>query len=247
MINKTKKTLLILFGELRTFEYVVPFLNKLNEVDVIISTWSNSHYDTGSFNVTEPLITKILPNIKQCHITDSAKINVNHKSHSWRMYWHWKTAINNIENSDEYENVILHRCDLISNWDTILDLEIKDDTLYLNLGEGGVDEVSYIDSHSGIWVDDYYFFGKFNVMKKFINSFNKENYPVPHFPIWDVLSENNINFKDFKLETYLIKYYHINWLKDLIKKNKLSIDSSFYDMWVNLQTNEYEKDYIIFR
>jgi hypothetical protein len=236
VIDKTKKTLLILFGELRTFEYVVPFFNKLNEVDVIISTWSNSNYRNIYFNINETLITKILPNIKQYHITDPVKLNVNHKNHSWRMYWHWKTAINNIENPDEYENVILHRCDMISNWETILDVEIEKDTLYLSLGDN---KVSYIDSHSGIWVGDYYFFGKFNVMKKFINSFNKENYPVPHFPIWDVLSENNINFKDFKLKNYIIKSYHIEWLNDLIKKNKLSIDSSFHDMWLSLmQTNE---------
>ena len=232
---KIKKTLLIFFGELRTFEYAVPFLNKLDKVDIVLSTWNESKiYDStiNTFVVNESLITKALPQIKQYHIADAKEYNNHHPS--WKMYWHWKNAINNIENPDEYENVILHRCDMISNWETILDIEIEKDTLYCHHGSlitPYFKKGSYDLKTDGVWINDYYFFGKFDIMKKFVNLFNKENYEVPHFPIWEVISENSINFKDFKLENWIIRHCHIKWLKDLIKKNKLSTNSAFNDMW----------------
>jgi hypothetical protein len=34
--------------------------------------------------------------------------SISIKSPSWKMYWHWKNAINNVENPEQYENVILH-------------------------------------------------------------------------------------------------------------------------------------------
>ena len=51
------KTLLIFFGELRTFEHVIPHLKNLNEVDVMVSTWIKSNYNGVTFDVDE---TKIL-------------------------------------------------------------------------------------------------------------------------------------------------------------------------------------------
>jgi hypothetical protein len=233
---KIKKTLLILFGELRTFEYVIPFLNKLDKVDVVLSTWNESKiYDStiNTFIVDEKLIIKTFPEIKQYHIVDPKEYENHHPS--WKMYWHWKNAINNLNNPNDYENVILHRCDMISNWETILDAEIEDDILYLSLDD---DIIPCIGTHGGIWVNDYYFFGKFNIMKKFINLFNKEDYTVPHVPIWEIISENNINFKNFKLKNWLIRYCHVEWLKDLIKKNKLSTNSEFNDMWSTLLGNK---------
>jgi len=234
-MKSSKKTLLILFGELRTFEYVVPHLSNLDKVDIIISTWSESGLrwsntpigDDTIFQINETLITKILPNIKQCHITNPNEIqNINEKSNSWRMYWHWKTAINNIDSSSEYDNVIVHRCDLISNWETILDLEIEEDTLYVHHGN----HPHFTDCHwlpithqNAFWINDYYFFGKFDIVKRFINSFDKENYFIPHLPLWEVLFENNINFKNFILRGFLVMNNNIKYVYDAtLKKETLS-------------------------
>jgi hypothetical protein len=219
--HKIKKTLLIFFGELRTFEYVVPFLNKLNKVDIVLSTWNESKIYDSSYIVNESLITKVLPQIKQYHIADAKEYNNHHPS--WKMYWHWKNAINNIENPDEYENVILHRCDMISNWETILDVEIEKDTLYCHHGSlitPYFKKGSYDLKTDGVWINDYYFFGKFDIMKKFVNLFNKENYPTPHIGIWEVISENNIKFQQFILNGCLIKDSNIEKLKQINLANK---------------------------
>jgi hypothetical protein len=236
-----KKTLLIFFGELRTFEQVIPQLKNLNKVDIVLSTWSKSRKSNNEFLVNESYINKILPNIKQLHIVDPNDISDFLKKHpTWKMYWHWKNAINNIINHEEYENVILHRCDMISDWYNLIDLEIENDTIYLETGD--TNQISYIKEYSGIWVNDYCFFGKFDIMKKFINSFDKENYKVAHFPIWDVITENNIKFKELNLRTYIIKHHHAEWLKYLNSNNISFIDldssSKLYKKWVGLSDED---------
>jgi hypothetical protein len=211
-MEKIKKTLLVLFGEYRTFEYIIPQLEHLDKVDIIFSTWSISQ---TNYDVNKDKILSILPNIKQIYITDSYPYL--EKQASWKMYWHWKNVINNIQNHEEYENVILHRSDMISEWHKLLDLEIKKDTVYLEARD--LNTISYIDNHSGVWINDYCFFGKFDIMKKFINSFDKPDYEVPHFPIYTTLIENNISFKNYLMKKYLIRDYHVEYMKYLNSNN----------------------------
>jgi len=221
-MENTKKTLLIFFGELRTFEYVIPQLKKLDEVDIVLSTWNKSRrYDT-EFIVDENLIHQILPNIKQCHIVNPDEIpDFNLKWPSWKMYWHWKNAINNIPTQTQYENVILHRTDIVTNWDIILNLNIKKNTLYCHHGSltnPHFKKGDYNLKKGGVWVNDYYLFGKFEFIKKFVNSLDKENYPTPHIGIWDAIVENNIKFNQFVLKGYLVRDYNIenlNYLNDI--------------------------------
>lgn len=229
-MKKCKKTLLVFFGELRTFEYIIPQLKKLNNVDIILSTWSTSKRYNSTFLVNDSLITKVLPGIKQYHIIDPDSIlNFNLKWNSWKMYWHWKNAINNIENPDEYETVILHRCDMISNWETILDLDIKKDTLYCHHGSltnPYFKKDLYNLKTDSFWVNDYYFFGKFDIMKRFVNSLNKENYPTPHVGISESIIENNIKFKQFILNGCLIKDSDIEKLKQINSTNQVFTEFS---------------------
>ena len=217
MSYKIKKTLLILFGELRTFEYVIPFLNKLDKVDVVLSTWNESKiYDStiNTFIVDEKLIIKTFPEIKQYHIVDPKEYENRHPS--WKMYWHWKNAINNLNNPDDYENVIVHRCDLISNWHTILNLDIEDDTIYVHRGINQ----HFKENLDAFWINDYYFFGKFNIVKKFINLFNKDTYYTPHLPIWEVIAEHNIKIKNHILHGFIVKDCDIE--NTIIKTNMIN-------------------------
>jgi phenylpropionate dioxygenase-like ring-hydroxylating dioxygenase large terminal subunit len=212
MINNVKKNLLIFFGELRTFEYIIPKLKKLDEVDVIVSTWMESKHNEDKIQVDENTIRQIYPDVKHCNVIDFNQIeNFDLKNNSWKIYYHWKSVINNLS-ADEYDNVIFHRCDFFSNWDSILDLDIEDDTIYLHSEE--YSKPHYKDNPSIFWVNDYYFFGKFNIVKKFINFFNKENKTSSHFDMWEVISQNNIKFKNFILRGNLIKDNNIETMKD---------------------------------
>ncbi len=216
---KNKKTLLILFGELRTFEYVIPLLQRLDDVDIVISTWNQSVRNDTIFCVNRDMIIDILPNVKQIHITNINEIyDYENKENSWKLYWHWKHAINNLEDSEEYGLVIVHRCDLLSNWHSILDFNIEDETLYFH-HERRPYKVEIHPNHfklltemnnntnydfplgfsADFWINDFYFFGDFTTVKKFINSFNDDNYWYPHYDIWKVINENN--FKIGTLDT----------------------------------------------
>jgi hypothetical protein len=212
-----KKTLLILFGELRTFEHAIPSLNRLNDVDIVLSTWSESKRHDSTFLVNSSMIFNILPIIKQIHVTDLNDIpNHENRGNSWKMYWHWKNAINNLNNPDDYENVIVHRCDLISNWHTILNLDIEDDTIYVHRGINQ----HFKENLDAFWINDYYFFGKFNIVKKFINLFNKDTYYTPHLPIWEVISEHNIKIKNHILHGFIVKDCDIE--NTIIKTNMIN-------------------------
>lgn len=207
-MENTKKTLLIFFGELRTFEYVVPHLKKLNEVDVMLSTWMESKRHDIKFEVDESKIYEIYPDVKYFNIIDFNKIdNFESKSNPWKMYYHWKSAINSIENYDEYDTIILHRFDLLSNWHSILDLDIKQDTLYLHYTN--YPTIQYPENPSVFWVNDYYFFGKPNLVKKFINLISDDDNVTSHYDLWKVITENNINIEKYILRASLVRDHNI--------------------------------------
>ena len=207
--DNNKKTLLIFFGELRTFEQVIPHLKNLDKVDVMLSTWNESNYNGSKFKVDENLIRNIYKDIKYCNIIDFNKIeNFQSNPNSWKLFYHWKEFINNLENPSQYDKIIFHRCDLLSNWHSILDVNIEDDMLYLHTDNYPDDYP--IKNKNAFWVNDYYFFGKFEIVKKFINllteSDENENYfQTPHFIIWKCIYENNIKIKNFILRGCLIK------------------------------------------
>ena len=248
-MNNTKKTLLIFFGEYRLFDLIIPQLLELDKVDIIFSTWDSSVCTGKSYksnfnqSISESDILNVLPTIKQHHVTTMTDY-ISIKSSSWKMYWHWKNAINNVENPEQYKNVILHRCDMISEWHKILNMNIEDDVLYC---QTTYPTIHTIGSFSGVWVNDYYFFGGFDIMKRFINSFDKKNYYVPHFPIWDVISENNIKFKQIdNVVTWLItthqwdliefiKYLNSNNIKilDEFKNPNSKLNKTFYNLYLD--------------
>lgn len=211
------KTLLIFFGELRTLEYVIPHLKKLDEVDIVISTWSESKRFDSKFEVDESLLLKILPNLKQYHIIKPTQISdIDLKWNTWKMIWHWKNAINNIKNLEEYDNVIVHRTDFISNWETILDLEVENDTIYFHHGDESYDS----KNPNAFWINDYYFFGKFDIVKRFINLLDDTNYPAPHLPLWDVVTKNKLSIKKFILNGFLVRD------SDIENVNKQTLDKN---------------------
>lgn len=217
-MEERKKTLLIFFGELRTFEYVIPHLEKLNNVDVILSTWTESKKNNIFFSVDEILIKKILPNIKQFYLVDSKTIpNIDSKWNSWKIYYHWKNAINNISDLNNYENVIFHRCDLISNWDSILDFNIENETIYLHHENVPYFTKKYSDA---FWINDFYFFGKVNIVKKFVNLFDKDNYETPHLPIWEVVSKNEIKIKNYVLKAFLVRDSDVEYINKFTLRNE---------------------------
>lgn len=222
MAEVSKKNLLIFFGELRTFEYVVPLLEKLDEVDVVISTWSESKRNDSVFHIDEDYIRNILPTIKQIHITNSDEVDFGDINNDFirphKMMFHWKLGINNIVNPNEYENVILHRCDLVSNWHTILDLDIEEDTIHFHHSNHAY--YSSEEHPDAFWVNDYYFFGKFDIVKKFINSFNGI-YPDSHVGMYKTIYENNINYKQHILKAYLLRDGLINHPEKLVPATAL--------------------------
>jgi hypothetical protein len=199
-----KKTLLIFFGELRTFEYVIPHLKKLDNVDVMLSTWVESKRYDDKFEIDENKIYEIYPNIKYCNIIDFKQIDdFESKNNSWKIQHHWKTSINSVKNYDEYDNVILHRCDLLSNWHSILDMDIKEDTLYLHYTD--YPKFYFPDRPEIFWVNDYYFFGKPNIVKKFINLIKNEINMSPHYDMWEAITKNNINIEKYILRASLVR------------------------------------------
>jgi hypothetical protein len=222
-MEERKKNLLIFFGELRTFELIIPHLKNLDSVDIILSTWSESNYDNIFFPIDDKLIKKILPNVKQYHIVNPKEIpNLNKKDNTWKLFWHWKNAINNVINSNDYENVIFHRCDLVSNWDSILNLNIEEDTVYLHHAPNPHPHFAKHDP-TAFWINDYYFFGKFDIIKKFVNLFDKDSYPEPHFPIWEVVNENNIKIKNHVLKGFLVRNNTSEYLKELLSRSEIDM------------------------
>jgi hypothetical protein len=60
-----------------------------------------------------------------------------------KMHFHWLEAINAINDNSKYDKLVLHRCDMVSNWDTLLDRNFEKDTIDADMGE--VEEVTELD------------------------------------------------------------------------------------------------------
>lgn len=226
-ITKIKKDLLIFFGEFRTFDHVIPLLEKLDQVDIIVSTWSESRLLGEIVEINAGKIYELHPSIKQCNVVDFKQLkNYGAKNNTWKMYYHWKTVINSIENPDEYDNIIFHRTDLLSDWHSVLDLDIEDDVLYVHHDD-------YSDFSPGpdipgcFWVNDYYFFGKFPIVKHFVNLLDyrdcectescgcpAELQALSHSDMWKVINQNNIKIKKYVLRATLVRDKDIEKIYD---------------------------------
>jgi len=197
------KALLGLFGEYRTFNEVIPQLKGLDKVDVVVSTWTRSSYDNkkGEITIKEDIgnedICKYIPNIKKIFLNKPIHSfpKTEWGANSYYMYYHWKRIVNHIKNIDEYDLVILHRMDMISNWETILENNWDSDTLYNNYGPG---------DDRGRFIDDWFIFGSPKVIKKIVKSIdlNDPFFSEPHLPLGSVIKEHQIKLGkiDFKLE-----------------------------------------------
>jgi len=223
------KNLLILYGEYRTFETVLPQLKKLDEVAIIFSTWDKSTNGAApgevnaykEFNLKETnidLIQKKLPNLKL--LVNKSNPHES-KSVVWKIVYHWKTALKHIKNG--YDKVFVHRCDMVSNWETVLDLDLEDNILYLDCHD---DE----NWEGKLWINDMFFYGKGNVVINFIESITGplENLEPPkiHKVLLDTIFNNKIKYKKTTLIKFrLVRWYLEDFFKELTKSNINYIDS----------------------
>lgn len=190
----SKKNLFIFYGEYRTFEKIVNKLKNLDKFDVIFSTWD---YCTTNGDITKskiqnvcsfcnPIISShlhfnsLLSMMNGEFLKTKGDVSVN----TTRMLYHMKVALNSVD-SNEYDSVILHRCDALSNI-TELDFSlIENDTLYIDPGE--ITETSF-------WVNDYCFVGKIKTMKSYIDSIPFILYNTPHFCWGEPILKYNLKY-----------------------------------------------------
>lgn len=220
-----KNNLLVFFGEFRTFEYVVSQLVHLDKVDVIISTWSETRTSEGIYNINIEKIYKIYPNIKKIFISnledEKNKLQIDDdailKNNNWKIFYHWNLIIDSIKDTN-YEKIIFHRCDLISNWQKILDIKIDTNKIYLHYENYNQ---SHFDNKNVFWINDYYFFGDGEIIKKFVKLFNKKNYSErmsSHYNMWEIVYNHNIQIEKYILMGALINENNIDLYKEKINK-----------------------------
>ena len=203
------KTLLGLFGQYRTFEEVIPQLKGLDKVDIVISTWkdsSHSNEDVVLREVSEDDIKKVLPSIKKCmiHLPESKEYwedthsTQQHpkQSNTIKMYFHWK-QIMSIEDIHTYDLVILHRTDMLSDWETALEGKFEDGTIYTDMGMDG----------DRLWIQDRFIIGTPNTLKKLVDGIdlNDDRLIEPHYALGDVIIKNGLKYSGFSIDNKIIR------------------------------------------
>ena len=220
------RDLLIFFGEYRNFDVIVPQLKNLDKFDIVFSTWNFtkefSYVDKRPEKYRESDISEddILKHIPSAKVIISKRED-KYFNNTTNMIYHWKTAISEIDD-DKYRRVFLHRCDMISTFDIMLDENFEEDTIYLQ-SEG-------IDTN-GLFINDYLFAGNFNIMKHFINSFDLDESKFPHYSIGEVITKMNFSYKDIRTLNNVVKYElarydHRMILEQLNKENMFFFDLS---------------------
>lgn len=204
------KGLLILFGLWRNFDNVVyQVKDQFEGFDIVVATWNADFGSYGNSSVVNPeRVHKALGNIKKVIIRSFSKENIRHYNTA-NMVSHWKTAINSIEDENQYDIVVLQRFDLLINTKTILNYELEDNSVYV---EG-----------NNTWMNDWVFVANFNTMKRFINSFpndyvetfgNMPNIGInPHVAQGYILEKYNFKTIDnsyFKELWYILFKHHNN-------------------------------------
>jgi hypothetical protein len=218
------RDLLIFFGEYRNFDVAIPHLKNLNKFDIIVSTWNRTQQFSYKGYPDECLekyiidddILKYIPTAKVI-IHD---IDKKYMYNTTNMISCWKRAIESIGDL-KYNKVILHRTDMISTFDSIIDEEFDNDTIYLQ--SEGFDE-------NGLFINDYFFAGNFDIIKKFVESFELKEYPIHHYPIGDLITNMNFFYKDIKLFNNSIKYELVRYNHRDIVDNLNKAGVNFFDL-----------------
>lgn len=204
-----KKDLLIFFGEYRTFPVIPQQLFDLDKVDVIFSTWKTTNTHGINYQLSQKeidLVYKLIPHVNLL-LSDYVYFENETQHNSKKMYYHWINAINSVDDEEKYGKVLLHRCDMISEWHTILNQDWKPNTLYVQTGSS-----AEIDK---FWINDYYLGGDFKTVKQFVNLFKDNNDPASHFSIGNKIIENNFNWEILKFKTFLIRRWHFDFISAL--------------------------------
>jgi len=191
----TKKNLFIFFGEYRTFETIIKKIKGLDKFDVLFSTWD---YCYVNGKITKHKIEKACDYCVPIISTDAdlksfaTTINPDMTSDDYfysstKMLYHIRLALNSV-NIDEYDWVIIHRCDLISNITDVNFSLLDDETVYMSPGH--TDE-------NGFFMGDYAFMGNIKTIKSYIELIPFTHYPLAHYFWGNVILENNIKYDDF--------------------------------------------------
>ncbi len=220
------RDLLIFFGEYRNFDVIIPQLKNLDKFDIVFSTWNFTKEFSYVDKCPEKYFQKDISEENILKYIPSAKVIISKREDKYfnnttNMIYHWKTAISEIDD-DKYNRVFLHRCDMISTFDIILDENFEDDTIYLQ--SEGIDI-------NGLFINDYLFAGNFNIMKHFINSFDLDESYVNHYSIGEVITKMNFSYKDIRTLNNVVKYElarydHRMILEQLNKENMFFFDLS---------------------
>ena len=217
-----EKTLLIFYGEYRSFDTIIPQLKNLDKVDIIFSTWDYStngcaigkvefykEFKLESTNID--FIQKKFPNLKLI-VSDYTSYESNHIIS--KIIYHWKTAINSIDDDKKYDKVFIHRCDMVSNWDIILNKKLED-SIYLHTKQNEKLE----------WLNDMFLFGKYSIIKNFINLIDIPNKELKPYEIHTTILANTINKHKLKwigtneIVFRLVRFYLESFFKKLTNKN----------------------------
>lgn len=227
------RDLLIFYGEYRNFDVTIPQLKNLDKFDIVVSTW-NYTKEFDRFPPREDFLARkigehdIIKYISHAKVTIS-EYDTKYQHNTTNMISCWQRGLNMVDGK-QYNRIFLHRVDMISTFDNIINEEFED-VIYGEPGE-------IIDGKMD-WFNDYIFAGNFDIMQRFIKSFELIDYPIPHKPIADVMIKMNFPFKEIKsfkcgLEYQLVRYNHrqiVDYLNknkmyyfDLPKTNKIKID-----------------------
>lgn len=195
------RDLLIFFGEYRNFDVIIPQLKNLDKFDIVFSTWNFTKEFSYVDKCPEKYFQKDISEEDILKYTPSAKVIISKREDKYfnnttNMIYHWKKAISEVD-GDKYRRVFLHRCDMISTFDNLLDENFEDDIIYLQC-EG-------IDTN-GLFINDYLFAGNFNIMKRFIDSFDLDESYVNHYSIGEIINKMNFSYKDIRTLSNVIRY-----------------------------------------
>jgi hypothetical protein len=217
--------LLIFFGEYRNFDVIIPQLKNLDKFDIVFSTWNFTKEFSYVDKCPEKYFQKDISEEDILKYIPSAKVIISKREDKYfnnttNMIYHWKKAISEIE-GNKYNRVFLHRCDMISTFDIMLDENFEDDTIYLQ--SEGVDT-------NGLFINDYLFAGNFNIMKHFINSLDLDESYVNHYSIGEVITKMNFSYKDIRTLSNVVKYELARYDHRMILEQLNNSNIFFFDL-----------------
>jgi hypothetical protein len=219
------RDLLIFFGEYRNFDVIIPQLKNLDKFDIVFSTWNFtkefSYVDKCpekyfQKDISEEDILKYIPSAKAI----ISKREDKYFNNTTNMIYHWKKAISEID-GNKYSRVFLHRCDMISTFDNLLDENFEDDTIYLQ-SEG--------INANGLFINDYLFAGNFNIIKRFVDSFDLDLPMVSHYSIGEIITKMNFSYKDIRTLDSVIKYELARYDHRIIIEQLNNSNIFFFDL-----------------